>query len=79
MCSSDLKRDYTELRKNEMGKTYVYVREFPSRFLNPNFEKYDFSLREVDWYKRDRKSSLKSSLYMFVMLEAIIWMIALEV
>lgn len=73
------KRDYTELRKNEMGKTYVYVREFPSRFLNPNFEKYDFSLREVDWHKRDRKSSLKSYLYMFVMLEAIIGMIALEV
>lgn len=72
------KRDYTELRKNETGKTYVYVREFPSRFLNPDFEKYDFSLRKVDWHKRDRKKCLKSSLYMFVMLEAIMWMITLE-
>ncbi len=46
--------------------------------MNPDFEKYDFSLGEVDWHKRDRKKCLKSSLYMFVMLEAIIWMIALE-
>ena len=52
------KKDYRELRENETGKTYVYIREFPTWFLNPNFSKYDFLLKEVDWHERDRKNCL---------------------
>ena len=73
------KKDYMELRKNGTGKTYVYIREFPAWFLNPNFEKYDFSLWEVDWHERDRKSCLKTFLFIFIVLEALIFMFALEV
>ncbi len=73
------KKDYRELRKNETGKTYVYIREFPARFLNPNFEKYDFSLREVDWHERDRKNCLKTFLFIVTVFEAIICMIAFDI
>ncbi len=73
------KKDYRELRKNETGKTYVYIREFPARFLNPNFEKYDFSLWEVDWHERDRKNCLKTFLFIVTVFEAIICMIAFDI
>ena len=68
-----------ELRKNETGKTCVYIREFPARFLNPNFEKYDFSLQEIDWHERDRKNCLKTFVFIFIVLEAIICMMAFGV
>lgn len=72
------KKDYAELRKDKTGKAFVYVREFPSWFLNPNFSKYDFSLQEVDWHERDRRKCLWSFFYTFIALEAIILMIALQ-
>nr|WP_296437994.1 hypothetical protein [uncultured Acetatifactor sp.] len=73
------KKDYAELRKNKTGKAYVYVREYPAWFMNPNFNKYDFSLQEVDWHERDRINCLKAFLYIFIVFEAIICMIAFEV
>lgn len=71
-------KDYAELRKNKTGKTFVYVREYPAWFLNPNFNKYDFSLQEVDWHERDRGKRPWSFFYIFIVLEAIIIMIALQ-
>lgn len=72
-------KDYAELRKNKTGRASVYVREFPAWFLNPNLSRYDFSLQEVDWHERDRKNCLKTFLYIFIVFEAIICMIAFEV
>ncbi len=72
------KKDYRELRENETGRTYVYIREFPAWFLNPNFSKYDFLLQEVDWYERDRKNCLKTFLFIFLVFEALICIFVLD-
>ncbi len=71
-------KDYAELRKNKTRKTFVYVSEYPAWFMNPNFNKYDFSLQEEDWHERDRGKRPWSFLYIFIALEAIIIMITLQ-
>lgn len=73
------KKDYRELRENEMGRTYVYIREFPAWFLNPNFAKYDFLLKEVDWHERDKKNCRKTFFFTIIVFEVIICVIAFGV
>lgn len=70
------KEEYEELLRNRTGSAMVYVREFPARFLNPDFEKYEFSFQETDWRRRDKSRCLKGFLAVFVPLELIIFMIA---
>ena len=45
------REEYARLRTNRIGKLMTYIREFPAWYLNPDFEKFEFSLREVDWEK----------------------------
>lgn len=72
------KKEYAELLMNPTGHTMAYVREFPNRFLNPDLEKYVFSLQELDWGKKDRRRCLKAFVTMFIAMEAIICMIVFE-
>lgn len=72
------KKEYTELCMNRTGKVYAYVREFPNRLLNPDFEKYEFSLQELDWHERDKKRCFGCFIFMLIALESVICMIALE-
>lgn len=68
--------DYERLLQNRTGSARVCVREFPSRFLNPDFEKYEFSFRETDWRRRDKIRCLKGFLAIFIPVELIVIMIA---
>lgn len=72
------KEEYARLLTNRTGKLMAYVREFPAWYLNPNFEKCEFSLHEVDWWKRDRKKCIGGGIYMFIALEALTVMMALQ-
>lgn len=72
------KEEYTELCVNKTGKVYAYIRKFPNRFLNPDFEKYEFSLQELDWHERDKKRCFGGFLFMLIAIESVICMIALE-
>lgn len=72
------KKEYTELCMNKTGKVYAYTREFPNRFLNPDFEKYEFSLQKLDWHERDKKRCFGGFLFMLIAIESVICMIALE-
>lgn len=71
-------KEYTGLCMNSTGEIYVYVRQFPNQFLNPGFEKYEFSFQELDWHERDVKRCFKAFLFMLITFEAIICMIAME-
>ena len=53
-----------------------YVREFPNRLLNPDFEKYEFSLQETDWSRGDNRRCRKGFLTVFLSLEVILSLIA---
>lgn len=72
------KKEYMELCLNRTGKMYAYVREFSKWYLNPDFEKFEFSLRELDWHERDKKRCFGCFLFMLIIWESIICMIALE-
>ena len=72
------KKEYTGLCINRTGKVYAYVREFPNRLLNPDFEKYEFLPQELDWHERDKKRGFGCFIFMLMALESIICMIALE-
>ncbi|MCI9439578.1 MAG: hypothetical protein HFH85_20975 [Lachnospiraceae bacterium] len=57
----------------------AYVREFRKRYFSPGFEKYEFSLHEADWDRRDRKRCLKELIFLFVTLEALTCILILQV
>lgn len=69
-------KEYEKLLQNRTGSARVCVREFPSRFLNPDFEKYEFSFQETDWRRRDKIRCLKGFLAIFIPVELIVVMIA---
>ena len=70
------KEEYEELLLNRTGRAMFYVREFPGRWKGPDFEKYEFSLRETDWDRQDRGRCLKGVLTVFVPLELILGIVA---
>lgn len=49
-----------------------------NQFLNPDFEKYEFSFQELDWHERDKKRCFKTFLFMLITFESILCMIAFE-
>ena len=67
---------YEALCGNRTGSGMFYVREFPVRFLNPDFEKYEFSLGETDWSREDRRKCRKGFLAVFVPLELMLCILA---
>lgn len=69
--------EYEELLRNRTGSVMVYVREFPNRLLSPDLEKYEFSLRAVEWGTKDKRRCLKGFLVVFFSLEAILCMVLL--
>lgn len=73
------KEDYIELSRNQEGSIMVYVREFRKRYLNPDFEKYEFSLQEVDWNKKDRRKCIKNLIASFTVFEFLIYIIIFQV
>lgn len=70
------KEEYEELLLNRTGRAMFYVREFSGRFLLPDFDQYEFSLRETDWDRQDRGRCLKGVLTVFAPLELILGIIA---
>lgn len=72
------REDYQELSQNQQGSLMVYTREFRKRYLNPDFEKYEFSLREVDWNDRDKRKCLKSVISSFIIIECWICMLVFQ-
>lgn len=73
------REDYIELSRSEEGSMMAYVREFRKRYLNPDFQKYEFSLKEVDWHTNDRKKCLKSLIFMFTVFEILIFIMVFQV
>ncbi|HBA49376.1 MAG TPA: hypothetical protein DCZ91_16590 [Lachnospiraceae bacterium] len=72
-------KDYEELSRCSSEKTMAYVREFRKRYFSPGFEKYEFSLHEADWDRKDRKRCLKELIFLFVTLEALTCILILQV
>lgn len=71
--------EYEALLHHPTGETFLYVREFASRLLNPDLEKYAFSLKDPDWEQQDRRRCRICFLLLAAFLEALLAMIALGV
>lgn len=73
------KEEYIELSRNQEGSIMAYVREFRKIYLNPDFEKYEFSLQEIDWNQKDRSKCLKSLIASFMVFEFLICIMIFQV
>ena len=70
--------EYQRLKGGSGSTTYVYVRQYPSKWLNPRFSEYDISVSEPDWKERDRKSVFKGFLFLLIVTEFILFCIYYE-
>lgn len=73
------RREYEELYGIMSDSTMVYVREFREKYLNPDLEKYEFSLHKVDWDERDKRKGRGCLYGMSLIFEILICILVFQV
>lgn len=53
----------------EEGEIEVYIRKYNNIMNSPNFNKYEISLDEVDWKKKDVKSYVIATIFFILVAE----------
>jgi len=71
-------REYLKICESQPENLEVYIREFTHPLCSPDLQKYEFSLREIDWHRRDRKRCAKLFLVVFGVWEAWILLMILQ-
>lgn len=70
--------EYQSICRNSCGTVEVYIREFIHVLCSPDWQKYEFSLTEKDWYQQDRNRCGKLFLFIFIAWEILILLLALQ-
>lgn len=76
-CRLVTEEEYRGICRNSYGTMEVYIREFIHVLCSPDWQKYEFSLTETDWYHQDRKRCGKLFLFIFIAWEILILFLTL--